>query len=433
MKTVVIIGPDFSPSGRPPATRIRFLANHLREFDWEPIILTTDPKFYEWSVDPENDRLLATSVEVLRTQAFSAGWTRKVGIGDIGMRSLWHHWQTLKKLCRERKVDLIFIPVPPYVPMILGRFAQRKFSIPYVIDYIDPWVSEYYWNVPREQRPPKWPLAYAMARILEPYALKNVSHITGVSKGTTESVRSRYPSLSDVGATEIPYGAEIDDFAYVKLNARKNSVFDAQDGLFHISYVGACIPGMYPAVEALFRAVQLGLRNNRELFERVKLHFVGTSYGTNGNGGGVKSIAAGVGISSQVEEYPSRVPYLDSLQIMLDSAALILVGSDEQHYTASKVFPYILAQRPFLAIFHEDSSVIKIINDTNSGRFVTFNLHRSPAESVLEIARHLEALLSVDEKRLEHVPRELLQTYSTRAMAARLAGVFDRVLSESRN
>jgi len=87
-------------------------------------------------------------------------------------------------------------------------WPTEKYGIPYVIDYIDPWVTEYYWKVPKAQRPPKWPLVYALSRLLEPLALRKVAHITGVSQGTTDSVVSRYPWLSQANATEIPYGAE---------------------------------------------------------------------------------------------------------------------------------------------------------------------------------------------------------------------------------
>src|ERR1700730_2121628 len=107
-KTVVIVGPDFTPSSYPPALRIRFFAQHLREFGWEPIVLATDPRYYEWSVDPENEKLLPADLEVIRTRALPAKLTRKIGVGDLGIRSLWYHWRTLSRLCRQRKVGLIF-------------------------------------------------------------------------------------------------------------------------------------------------------------------------------------------------------------------------------------------------------------------------------------------------------------------------------------
>ena len=69
MKRVLIVGADFTPSSHPPALRIRFFIQHLKEFGWEPIILTADPRYYESEIDAENEKLLPPEVEVIRTQA----------------------------------------------------------------------------------------------------------------------------------------------------------------------------------------------------------------------------------------------------------------------------------------------------------------------------------------------------------------------------
>jgi glycosyl transferase family 4 len=428
LKRVVIIGADFSPSSLPPATRIRFFAKHLPEFGWEPIILTTQPEYYESATDPENERLLPNSLEVIRTRALPASLTRKLGIGDLGMRTVWHHWRALSRLQREKKIDLIFIPVPPNVPMVLGRLANMRFGIPYVVDYIDPWVTEYYWSLPRKQRPPKWLLSYALSRCLEPFALKNVAHITGVSKGTTDSVLERYPWLKPDDATEIPYGAEADDFAYVRKQPRKNPIFDRADGLFHMSYVGACIPGMHATVRALFQAVRAGLDRMPEKFGRLRLHFVGTSYAPNGSAPkNVLALAREEGIEGHVDEQPKRIPYLDSLQVMIDSHGLFLVGSEEPHYTASKVFPYILAGRPLLAVFHEESSVIRILRDTGAGTPITFTSKESPARKIEEILGQLENIFC--EKDSNQFCAPAVEKYSTFAMAGRLADCLVRASS----
>ena len=38
--------------------------------------------------------------------------------------------------------DFIWIPIPSWYTSLLGRVAQRKFGIPFGIDYIDPWVYQ---------------------------------------------------------------------------------------------------------------------------------------------------------------------------------------------------------------------------------------------------------------------------------------------------
>jgi len=315
--------------------------------------------------------------------------------------------------------------------MVLGRLAYRRFKIPYVIDYIDPWVTDSYDKVPKSERPPKWALANALSRTVEPYALKHVAHITGVSQGTTDSVIKRYQWLSNESATEIPYGAEAADFDYLRSNPRPQSAFDPHDGSFHISYVGACIPAMHETVRALFQAISLGLRESPELFSRIRLHFIGTSYAANGNAPkDVQRLAREANIGEYVEEQPARVTYLESLQLMLDSHALLLLGSNEKHYTASKAFPCILAKRPLLAIFHEASSVIEIMEQTQAGELVTYSDQNGPARQVENIKLALERLLR-NEHGSTHLNIDALQQYSTSAMSARLAACLNSITSIS--
>jgi hypothetical protein len=429
-KTVLIVGPDFTPSSYPPALRIRFFAQHLREFDWEPIVLATDPIYYEWSVDPENEKLLPADLEVIRTRALPAKLTRKIGVGDLGIRSLWYHWCALTQLCRKRKVDLIFIPVPPNPTMTLGRLAHARFGIPYVIDYIDPVVTDYYWKLPRSQRPPKYEGAYVLARLIEAYALKHVSQLVGVDTSYTASALARYHWLEGVGATGIPYGGEAGDFEYLRQHPRDNRIFDRNDGLLHVSYVGRGGIDVMPVLRAVFQATKLGLQQAPELFSRLRLHFVGTTYAHNAAGQyQVLSAAKDAGIESFVDEHPARVQYLDALQILLDSHAVMVLGSDSAHYTASKVFPCILANKPLLAIVHEESSVVKVVQETQAGQIVTFGSSCSAGEKTEEIARVLHQILSLPRGSRPPTRWEAFEPYTARAMTSRLVQVFNKVLA----
>ena len=416
----------------PPALRIRFFVRHLPEFGWNPVVLSVDPRFYEQATDPENERLLPDGLEVIRTAAFPARWTRRIGIGDLGLRSMRQQWKAIQRICAGRKVDLLLVPVPPYPSMVLGRLAYDRFRLPYVVDYIDPWVSDYYWSVPKKQRPPKWVWAHYMGKTLEPFAIRHVGHIIGVSKGTTDSVVRRYRWLDENDATEIPYGGEPADFEYVRRNLRSNPIFQRGDGLVHLSYVGACIPGMYATVRALFEALRQGLIDNPSPFRRLRVHLVGTTYSPTPTEQ-IMPIAREMGVEGAVTEWPARVAYLDALQILLDSDAVTLIGSDAPHYTASKLFPYIMAQKPLLAIFHEESSVVRIAAQTRAGRVITFNnADRPPASSVPDIRAWLETLLTSPAVLRPDTDWDAFEAYTTRAMSRRLAEAFDRALGKER-
>jgi hypothetical protein len=434
VKRVVIIGADFSPSSLPPALRIQFFARHLPEFDWDPIVLSINPKHYQWQIDPESERLLPEALKVIRTSALPAKLARKFGVGDIGLRSLWHHWRALARLCREKKVDLVFIPVPPYYPMVLGRLAHFWFGVPYVIDYIDPWVTDYYWDLPRSRRPPKWALSNLLSRKLERFSIRRVAHISGVSKGTTDGVVARYPWLSETDATEIPYGGEEVATEYVKANPRANQFFKPNDGLLHVSYVGRGGPDMLPVLRQVFVAVQSGLKRSPQLFNRLRMHFIGTTYAANaGDQYYFLPLAREMGLQDIVDEHPPRVPYFDALQILSDSHSLVVVGSEEQHYTASKIFPYILSRRMMLAVFHETSSVVKILRETNAGEVVTFSQQDPVNQKAEEISMKMERILTLPSDYVVRTCWRAFEPYTTKAMTARLAHALDLALDSAKS
>src|SRR5579864_7038699 len=97
-----MITADFAPSSLPSAQRIRFLARHLPEFGWNPVLITTDPRYYESAVDPENEMLVPESLTVIRTPAIGIRQARRFGLGDRGMRSLYHHWRSVAGSVRTR-------------------------------------------------------------------------------------------------------------------------------------------------------------------------------------------------------------------------------------------------------------------------------------------------------------------------------------------
>jgi hypothetical protein len=431
-RTVLIIAPDFTPSSYPPALRARFFAQHLPEFGWNPIVLATDPRCYEWTVDPENENLLDPALEIVRTGALPLKWTRKLSFGDLGLRTLWHHWRALSRICRQRRVDLIFISVPPNTPIVLGRLAHARFGIPYILDYNDPILTEYYWKLPRAQRPPKWALVYAMYRFLEPFALKRVDQLVGVDNSYMAGLFANYEWLNGVKATPVAFGVEPSDFEYVRQHPRSNLIFNRTDGYFHISSVGRGGPDMIAPLRALFEAIRIGRQSAPDLYKRVRIHFVGTTYAPKAEGlYQVLPVARECGVDDIVEELPGRVQHLDAIQLLLDSDALVVVGSEAPHYTASKIFPYILAAKPLLAIFHEESSAVKLLQETCAGNAVTFGTDRPLLSVVGEIDMAFQKLLRLPTGWRPPTNWEKFEPYTARAVTARLAEVFDRTVQST--
>jgi hypothetical protein len=81
----------------------------------------------------------------------------------------------------------------------------------------------------------------------------------------------------------------------------------------------------------------------------------------------VMPIAAEEGVAHLVREYPARVPYLEALSLLAHADGILMLGSDERHYTASKIYPALMSGRPWLSIFHEASSAHAILSAAGGG------------------------------------------------------------------
>jgi hypothetical protein len=159
------------------------------------------------------------------------------------------------------------------------------------------------------------------------------------------------------------------------------------------------------------------------------MHFVGTTYAPKAEGQyQVLPVARECGVGDIVEERPGRVQHLDAIQILLDSDALALVGSEAPHYTASKIFPYILSAKPLLALFHEESRAVKLLEETSAGKAVTFSATRPPLSVVGEVEAALHVLLSAPSGWRPPTDWKKFEPYTARSVTARLAEVFERTL-----
>ena len=163
----------------------------------------------------------------------------------------------------------------------------------------------------------------------------------------------------------------------------------------------------------------------------MRFHFYGTSNQTTENAPGrVLPEAERLGVADVVDERPTRIDYLDALNLLANSSAILLMGSTESHYTASKLYPALMAERPLLAVFHEESSVVSILRQAGGApgiRLVTYNHERGASERVDAIYEQLAGFCDQPAETSAGADPVVIEEFSARALAGRLASVFDRV------
>lgn len=403
---------------------------HFEEWGWRPTVLSVNPEYVEGVRDPLLRQTVPESVSVIGTKALNAGHMRRLGPGSLGLRALPYLRRAGANIIRRERIDLVYFSTTIFPSMSLGSVWKRKSGVPFVLDFQDPWLSDYY-DAPAAARPPGGELKYAiskrLARFMEPRAMRGVSHVISVSPAYPRTLLARYPWLDASQFTVLPFGAAEKDFECVEALGVRQNVFGPNDGKKHLAYVGRGGGDMAKALRVLFAAVRDEREREPRRFLDIRLHFVGTDYAP--EGWAVKTVeplAREYGVADLVEERTGRVPYFEALKILLDSDAILLFGSDDPSYTASKLYPCILARRPILAIFHEESTVVDILRRCNAGRAVTFSAGQVPEDLSGEAARQLDWLLSLPEGYRPETNWPEFEPYTAREMTRRQCEVFNR-------
>jgi Glycosyl transferase 4-like domain len=402
---------------------------YFETFGWEASILTVKPDTVEAPYDPLLLKTIPHHISVTQTPALPTDLTKRIGLGTLGWRCLPYFLQAGNQLLKQIPFDLVYFSTTAFVTMGLAERWKKQFGIPYILDFQDPWLSDYYKQA--TTKPPggwlKYGFSQTVAKRLEPKAMKQVSQVISVSPAYPEILKQRYNWLRDAQFTVLPFGAPESDFELLPTLQVKQHIFDPQDGKRHWVYVGRGGNDMALALRSLFLGIREARDRNPNFWQSIHLHFVGTSYAPPDRAvKTIEPIAQEFGIGNLVTEHTQRIPYFEAIQTLVDSDAILMIGSDDPTYTASKLYPCVLARKPILAIFHENSSVISILESTQAGQAVTFNHQSTPADLQPKMARSLDWLTHLPQGFQPDTNWATFEPYTAKSMTRQQCAVFDR-------
>jgi hypothetical protein len=420
-RTVAILSPYFPPSTLAGVHRARHLARRLPEHGWRPIVIRADERCYAEPGDPALAELVPASLEQARTGALPAALTRPFGVGDIGLRALPHFAKALARTIPRERVDAVLITGSPFYPMRLAPWLRRRYGVPVILDFQDPWVSARGSGRPFGSK--AW-LAHRLAAALEPAAVRAASWVTSVSEIQNREMAARYPWLDGERMSAIPIGGDPADFEALRLRPSACPLLDATK--INFSYVGTFLPRAASLTRRLFDSLAELRRRSPGLAARVRLNFVGTSNQPDGAGGDrVAPLAEAAGVADLVVERPGRIPYLEALGVLANSRALLLIGSDEPHYTASKIYPALLSGRPWLSLFHEASSAHAILQAAGGGLAHAFADTAGLQALTPALSEALERLATTPEA-FGAPDSSAIAPFTAEAVAGQFAAVFEK-------
>ena len=165
MKKVLFIAYQFPPQSGPGVHRSLNFAKYLREFNYEPIVITrilSDNKMEALDKDLLNQ--LSSNTKIIRLKGVNFERVIKYLMHLRIYRFFWFFFYPLLwefstiwflsvqnkivQIAKEENIQLIYTSSGPFSSLILGRNLQKKLKLKWVADLRDPFTDGYAWAFP---------------------------------------------------------------------------------------------------------------------------------------------------------------------------------------------------------------------------------------------------------------------------------------------
>lgn len=422
MKKVLIISPNFPPNNSADMHRVRQMLPYLQENNWNAHVVTVKLDYIEnLNLDSLLLRNLPDNFRKTYVGSLPLKLTRRFGVGSLSLRTFFHYFFRVNSILRKEKYDLIFFSTTAFHLLALGPIWKRFFKVPFAIDIQDPWRSDYYLDKPKDERPPKFKINYAIDKFLEKYTVPKSNGIVSVSQQYIDTFKSRY-HLTGIKYLAEPFSGVRNDFEILDLiQSQPDVILDKSKK--NIVYIGRGGHDLAFAITIFFKAVN---QLPSDLIEKIKIWFIGTSYAPKGQGKKtIEPLARQFGLQNNIVEVTDRIPYFDTLKLLKTADLLFVPGSNDKGYTASKIYPYILAEKPLLTIFHETSSVNTILSQCDVGHRYTFKEEFLDDSTISKISISIIELLNIQYVNLDC---DKFRPYSDKEMTNRICQFFDSIV-----
>lgn len=448
MRNVLIITYEFPPKGGPGVQRCLKFAKFLPEQGWRPIILTiSDPPaavrdesllaelppeamlFRSYSLEPTR-AFLATKrligrrrrdgeeVEMSQPSQIEEGKRNLTGLPTWAIKGIqalfvpdekigWYPWAKRegRRIIDAHRPEVIMSSGPPNTAHVIAAALKRETGIPYVADFRDPWVGNFFLKPPT-------PLHAWFNRRLERRVVEAADKVISISETMTEGFISCYAEEDASKFITLTNGYDLDDFPGPDELGRSGR------RPFVLIYTGTFYGTITP--EPLFAAVR-GLIDSGAIDPgEFEIEIVGPAEADTGR------LIDRFELDSIVQR-PGFKPRADALRDLAAADCALLVLGPEPASTlilTTKIFEYLAARKPILALVPEGDAA-KLIKEAGAGLVVHPRDIESIAAALMELIaghRRGQPLVSYHDKVVERFDR--------RRLTARLATVFSDVGSD---
>lgn len=433
---VLVVAYNFPPHAAIGTMRTLRLVRYLAERGWSIEVLTSDPRTFRASTPVDDALLSRVPPQVRVVRAASWRWldgrtTASPGgaTGDTGPRvgtpsgtaqdrrssfarlrrtlgaaraipdreNAWLAPSVLAGLRKCRRPDVLYSSAPPWTGQLTALALSHRWGCPWVADFRDPWARAPW----REDRPP---FAARAAARLERRVIGRANAVVFTTQGNRDEFAGYYGPAAAARFAIVPNGCDVTEF---------DGLTPAPDeGKFVLLHPGSLYGGKRdpaPLFSAIASAVARGALDR----ERFRVRFLGPDAPEH-----VAALGRAHGLDRMLE-IPPRVGRRESLQQMISASALLIIQPGHGVSVPGKLYEYLAARRPVLAMT-DDDEIVNLVQCSGTG------VATDPRDAV-QIETALLAVVRMAEQRaFTPAPRALYDGY---VQAAAVTRVFERVMN----
>lgn len=299
---------------------------------------------------------------------------------------------------RRQGVDLIYTTAPPFSDHLVGLALKKLTGLPWVAEFRDPWSDNPEKSAEVQSRPTD-----AVNRWLERRCLEEADHVVAVAEATRELLAGKLPPESRAKVVTVLNG--IDGFEAVPNVSLNGSPF-------RIVYAGSLQSGRDP--RPFFRGLAK-LKEERGLgASDLRVEFIGSNPTYHGHP--IEAWTRKLGISELVEFLP-WMPQEEARARMRSANLLLLLFRDQRIQIPNKLYDYLGAQRPILAMVDRTGEAARMLRAVG-GHLLVFEDDPAAMREALETALDDRASAEIEEP-----DRAILLQWSTEQQMRRLLSV----------
>lgn len=427
MKKVLVIIYYWPPSGGAGVQRWLKFVKYLPEYGWMPTVITTDNGDYP-AIDTSLGKDLPKTIEVVRTKTPSINkifskinpnlkmpygsleyngkksllkkllyWCR-INLIIPDMRVIWNRYayKTGKLLLKTANFDLIVTSGPPHSTHLVGHKLKRKYSLPWLADFRDPWVGiDYLEKVNRLK----------MSKQIDKHLQGKVANKSDMILSVNRDI------IGKIGKSDksvmLPNGYDPEDFSGFDNNTSNEQ--------FLISYFGALTPERDPA--PILEAINL--ISDKIDISKVSIEFWGTISRS------LQEKLKGKDIF-KIIKFCGYSPHENIVVRMKRSSLLLLIINNVPNSNAivtGKIYEYLGSKTPILAVGPPHGEAADILSETKSGScFDYYDLDG--------ISAYIEKYFQKWEQKKELRVSSVTEEYNKRYQTERLAHLMDSMIKK---